>query len=98
MFFAYESFSQLLDYAMAKVVSSRISARSICCILQRVMGLVSPEDRSSKGGARPITRGRIQLGRAEVREDTTLAQKETNVGPTSHVCWVKPSEPCDNNM
>ena len=41
---------------MAKVVSSHLSARP-SCILQRVMGLVSPEDR----------RG------ADVRDDTNLA-------------------------
>ena len=34
----------LRDYTIAKVVSSHISARP-SCILQRVMGLVSPEDR-----------------------------------------------------
>ena len=32
---------------MAKVVSSHMSARP-SCILQRVMGLVSPEDRRSR--------------------------------------------------
>ena len=37
------------------------------------MELVSPEDRRSKGDARPMTRGRIQLGRADVREVAALA-------------------------
>ena len=57
---------------MAKDVSSRISTRP-SCILQRVMGLVWPEDCRSKGDVRPMTQGRIQLGRADVREETTLA-------------------------
>ena len=55
-----------------KVVLSRILARP-SCILHRVMGLASPVDRRSEGDARPMTRGRIQLGRADVRNDTTLA-------------------------
>ena len=62
----------IIDYTMAKVVSSHISARP-SCILQRVMGLVTPEDRRSSGDTRPMTRGRIQLGRADVRDDTTSA-------------------------
>ena len=33
-----------IDYTMAKVVSARIAVRP-SCILQRVVGLVSPEDR-----------------------------------------------------
>ena len=51
---------------MAKVVSSCISARP-SCILHQVMGLIHVARK------RPITRGRIQLGRADVKEDTTLA-------------------------
>ena len=43
------------------------------CILKRVMGIVSPEDRRSKGDTRTIARGRIQLGRVDVWEETTLA-------------------------
>ena len=36
-------------------------------------GLLSPEDRRSKGDTRPMTRGRIQLERAGMREETALA-------------------------
>ena len=53
---------------MAKVVSSRLSGRP-SCILHRV----SPEDCRAEGDTQPINRGKIQLGRAYVREDTTLA-------------------------
>ena len=52
------------DYIMAKVVSSQISARP-SCHLQRVM--------RSSCDTRPMTRGRIRLGRADVRDDATLA-------------------------
>ena len=57
---------------MAKVVSSRISARR-SFILQRVMGLVSPEDRRSSCDTRSMTLWRIQSGRADVRGYTALA-------------------------
>ena len=49
---------------MAKVVSSLTSALP-SRILPRVMGLASPEDR--------MTLWRIQLGRADMWDDTTLA-------------------------
>ena len=64
----------IIDYTMAKVVSSCISARP-CCILQRVHGVyISPEDRRSRAiCTRLITGGGIQLGRADVKKDTTLA-------------------------
>ena len=41
---------------MAKVVSSHISARP-SCILQRVMGLVSPKDRRSRAIQDPSAEG-----------------------------------------
>ena len=47
------------------------------------MGLVSPEDRRSKGDTRPMTQGIIQLGRADVREDKTFAMVLSFLSHTS---------------
>ena len=66
-----DTLATIIDYTMAKVVSSHISARP-SCILQRVMSFVSPEDRRSKSDAGPMTGGIIQLRRAGVREETSI--------------------------
>ena len=57
---------------MANVVSSLTSALPNC-ILHRVMGLASPLEVRTLGDTRPMTLLRVQLGRADMRDDTTLA-------------------------
>ena len=60
------------------------------------MGLVSPEDRRSRAiCTRPITRGRIQLGRADVRDDTTLAKALSFLSHTNIFSQSRPMPTLD---
>ena len=62
---------KLIDYIIAKVISSRISARPTCrCNLERIMSLDHPETLDSRDDTDPEG---LQLRRAGVLDDTHLA-------------------------